>query len=371
MLTSAIADYRRRAYGDALKSLPSPAASDIFEGLAGDPTLTAALRLDRQAGSIRLTGEAEARFDAQTLAGFAQELEHVMTEVYEEPFPDLRLASGEILDIDTSVPEGAETFRYYMFSGTSVARFSSAYSNGTSPGTSISAAVVLGNVEPMENHYEYTMRDARNAAHAGVPLERMFATAAKRAHEELANETGLWGREDIGIPGFVTHPNITITQAPADGTGGSSAWEDKSIDLILRDIRLLIDTAGEVSFGMRETTDVALPRAAERLLTTLRLGAGDGTLTVMAFIRQTYPGVTFHRLDELAASRSRGNLATDSAIAWVRNRENLRMVVPMQFKQYPPQVKDLKVRIPCESSIGGVIAKEPMTIHRMDGIGAS
>lgn len=367
MSTHALADYRRRAYGDAAQRL-TPAAAAIFAALGGDALLEAKLRREDAAP---LPPDQTARADAQTLAGFAQQLEHVMAEVYEEPFPDLRLASGEIIDIDTSVPEGAETFRYYMFSGTSVARFSSAYSNGTSPGTSITAAVVTGNVECMENHYEYTMRDARNAAHAGVPLERMHATHAKRAHEELANDTGLWGREDIGLPGFVTHPNITITAAPATGTGSSSAWEDKTIDQILIDIRVLIDTAGEVSYGMRETTDVALPRAAERLLTTLRMGAGDGTLTLMAFIRQTYPGVTWHRLDELAASRSRGNLATDSAIAWVRNRENLRLVVPMQFRQYPPQVKDLKVRVPCESSIGGVIAKEPMTIHRLDGIGAS
>jgi hypothetical protein len=100
----------------------------------------------------------------------------------------------------------------------------------------------------------------------------------------------------------VTHPNITITAAPATGTGSSSAWEDQSIDQILLDIRVLIDTAGEVSFGMRETTDVALPRAAERLLTTLRMGTGDGTLTLMTFIRQTYPQITWHRLDELAVS---------------------------------------------------------------------
>jgi hypothetical protein len=370
MLTAALINFRRRAYGDALAGLQSVDAQEIFESLAADQTITQALRKDRL-GEERLDPEGEIRKDAQTLAGFARELEHVMTEVYEEPFPDLKMANGEIVDLDTSVSDGAETFRWYVFSGTSVARLSSAYSSGTSPGTAITAAAVLGNVECLENHYEYSFRDLRNAAFAGVPLEPMLASKAKRAHEELLNDILLWGREDVGLPGFLTHPNITITRAPADGTGSSRAWEDKSIDLILRDIRLLIDTPGEVSHGMRETTDVLFSREEERLLTSLRMGTGDGTLTVMQFLRQTYPEVRFGRLLELAASKSRGNLATNSALAYVRKRDVLRGVVPMAFRQYPPERAGLKVRVDCESSTGGMIVKEPMTIHRLDDVGAS
>lgn len=371
MLTSALIEYRRRAYADAIAPLEL-AQIEIAEVLAEDQGLVRAMRADRANAGQAATSEQDAlRADAQTLAGFAVELEHVMTETYEEDFPDLPFANGDGVDLDTSVNEGAETFRYYVFSGMSVARFSSAYSAGTSPGTSISAGVVHGRIEGMENHYEMTFKDLRNAAFAGVPLETMLGSAARRAHDELLHKTLLWGREDLGLPGFATHPNITITRAPATGSGSSRAWADKSNDQILLDVATLVDTPGAVSLGMRETTDVAWPRATERLLRARRMGTGDGTLTLLQFIRTNYPEVTFRRLDDLAASRSFGNLATDSAIAYVRNRQVLRGIVPMPFRQHPPERRDLKMRVMCESSTGGMVIKEPMTIHRLDDIGAS
>lgn len=361
---------RRREYADAQSSLASsPRVAAIFALLAGDPGITEALRRDR--GGEGESEATSARNDAQTMVAFARQLEHVIAETYEEPFPELQMASGDLIDLDTSIPEGAETFVYYVYSGLSMARFSSAYSGGTAPTTTVQGARVTGNVESMENAYEYTFRDLRAAAFAGVPLESMLAKYAKRGHEELLQGTGLWGREDLGLPGFITHPNITITRAPADGTGSSRAWADKTVDLILRDHRTLIDTPGQLSYGMRETTHVRYAREEWRLLNTLRMGAGDGTLTVMGFLRATYPGVDFGMLLELAASQSDGNLTTNAAIAYSRNREHLRLVQPMAFKQYPPERRDLKIRVMCESSTGGVIMKEPLAVHRMDDVGAS
>lgn len=361
--------YRRRAYADAQSRLTSKGARAIFALLAADPLMAAALRQDR--GDLATPEPDAARQDSQTLAAFARQLEHVMTETYEEPFPDLGMASGQVIDIDSSVPEGAESFVYYVYSGASLARFSSAYSGGTAPTTTIQGARVTGNIESMENAYEYSFRDLRAAAFAGVPLDSMLAKYAKRGHEELLQEAGLWGREDLGLPGFVNHPNITVTQAAADGTASSREWADKTVDLILRDHRVLIDTPGQLSYGMRETTHVLYSREEMRLLSSLRMGAGDGGYTVLKFLRETYTGVEFGVMLELAASQSDGNLDANAALAYVKNREFLRLVAPMAFKQYPPERRDLKIRVMCESSTGGVICKEPLTVHRLDGVGDS
>lgn len=352
-----------RSYADSRAELAteSESAAEVFDDLvdANAPGILGAANDDGR------------RFDSQTLAMVARQLEHVMTETYDEPFPELRMAEGQVVPIDTSVPEGAESFVYYLYSAVGVAKFSSGYSSGAAPRVAITGARVTGRVEAMENAYAYTARDLRNAAFANLPLESNLAVAARRGHSQLLQDVGLWGREDIGIPGFVNHLNITITNAPNDGNGSSRLWADKTVDQIIRDVNLLINTVEEVSFGMRTVTDVLLPRAEMLRIKTTRLGAGDGGMTILKFIQEAHPAVTFGVLNELAASLSSGNLATDSALAYVKDKKLASLVVPMPFRQYPVQQQGLEYVIPCESSTGGIKLVEPLTVHRLDGIGDS
>lgn len=367
MSTAALNRYRRRAYADAAAAL-TPDERVVFDAL--ESANGSAALLDRVRPANTAPADVE-RVDGQTLALMSRQLEHVMSGTYEEPLPGLLAAEGGLMDFNTEVPDGASTFAYYVYAGHSLARFSSSYSDKTAPTTTISAARVVGNVECMENSYGYTFREMREAAFGDVPLDAMAARYARRGHDELLNSALLWGREEIGIPGMLNHPNITISQAPADGTASSRRWSAKSVDLILRDCALLIDTPGELSFGMREVTSVKFAREEWRLVSSLRMGAGDGAMTVLNFLRQIYPGVDFGMMLECAASQSDGNLATNCAIAYVRNRELLSGVNPMPFTQYPPEINGLRVDVWCESSTGGVMLKEPLTVHRMDGIGQS
>ncbi len=307
-------------------------------------------------------GDPRGRYDAQTLAISARQLEHVMSEVYEEEFPNLRMANGEIIPIDSSVPEGAETFTYYLYSAIGVARFSSAYSSKTSPRATITGARVSGNVENMEGSYGYTARDLRNAAFASLPLDSMLAVAERRSHMELLNKTGLWGREDLGLPGFLNHPNITHVSPP------NGDWETATVDEIIADVNLAIDTAELISFGMRQSNVLLLPRERMLLIKTRRLGAGDGGMTILKFLQEAHPGVSFEVLNELAPDNSDDNLDDMTAVAFTRDARLASLVVPMPYRQYPVQQSGLNFEVPTESSTGGVKMPEPMIVTRMGGI---
>lgn len=315
------------------------------------------------AQTIALEGPANGkRYDAQSLAITARQLEHVMAEVYEEEFPDLRMANGDVIPIDTSVPEGAETFTYYLYSAIGVARFSSAYSSRTSPRASITGAKVSGNVENMEGSFGYTARDLRNAAFANLPLDAMLAVAERRAHMELLNKTGMWGREDMGLPGWANHPNISIVE-PITGD-----WTTATVDQIIADVNALVTNAEVISFGLRKTNAVELPRQREILLRTRRLGAGDGGMTIMDFLTKAHPGVSFKVLNELDPANSDGNLDDMTAIAHTVDKRLASLIVPMPYRQYPVQQHGLNFEVPTESSTGGVKMPEPMIVTRMEGI---
>lgn len=302
------------------------------------------------------------RYDAQTLAISAQQLEYVMGEVYEEEFPELRMANGEIIPIDTTVPEGAETYTYYLYSATGVARFSSAYSSRTSPRATISGAKLSGNVENMEGSYGYTARDLRNAAFANLPLDSMLAVAERRAHMELLNTTGLWGREDLGLPGFINHPNVSHV-TPINGD-----WSTATIDEIIADVVALATNAQVISFGMRRSNVIQLPLESDLILRTRRLGSGDGGMTIMSFLETALRGVSFEVLNELAPENSDGHLTEATAVAYTRDKKLASLIVPMPYRQYPVQQHGLNFEVPTESSTGGVKMPEPMAVTVMEGL---
>jgi hypothetical protein len=363
---------RARVYHDASSRLP-PGQRRLFLALACLPGLAEAISMEGPAASQYSTMSEATRVhhDAQTLVATARQLEFVMSQAYEEPMPELKLAEGQVIDFDTSVPEGARSFVWYAYSGSAIAQFTAAWAEGSAPLAQVQGAAVTGQIKGMENGYAYTMDDLRSAAFAGVQLDPSLSKYARRGHAERLNKTALWGREDLALPGLVTHPNITIFDAPLNGASSSRYWVNKSVDEILRDNRVLAQTANQVSYRTRKTSNIWIPQEEYDLISTLRLGAGDGGMTVLDFLRKVHPGITWDVLDELAASLSDGNLATDSALALVRNRDLLNLVVPMAFRQHPPQQVNLTIKVMCESKIGGVVMKEPPTVVRMDQIGAS
>ncbi len=307
------------------------------------------------------TEESKARRDSETMIIAARALEHVIATVYEEPFPELR-GDGDLLPDEPGIPEDAKTFTYYVFSRTGMARFSSSYSARTAPRASLQGAQVTGRVEGIESSYGWEARDMRYASRAGLALDAELAIADRRSHARLVNDVVLWGVESLGLPGFLTHPNINDNDAP------NGDWSSATVDEIIADCRFLINTVNRVTLGMRNVTDVALPNDKMTLIRTMRLGNGDGTLTVYNFLQAAFPGVTWSVLNELAADMSSGHLDADAAVAYCRNPAYVSRVRPMAYRQWPVQQQGLSFMVPTESSIGGVKMVEPLTVHVMHGI---
>lgn len=358
---------------DAAATCPDEAAANVEARQRMRTIRTQYDALSRSQGfSHLITDPRTGRADAQTALFFARQLEYVMRETYREEFDDLPFANGDIIPFDTEIPENARVFMYYLYTGLGIARFIDSYARGNLPLVTMAAAQKAGMVKPFGNAYAWTTQDIRDASMGGIPLTTELASWAKRAHEELLNDTIAWGREDLGIPGLLNHPNITIGDSPANGTAGSTFWSAKSVDNILADIFTLITTPTRLTRGREKVNMVLLPLAEMLLISTLRMGTGDGTLTVLGYVKAAYPGVEFKTVEELSATGSGGNLTTDSAYAFTaRDPKRARAVAPILFRQYPVQQDDLTYKVPCESTTGGVIMPRPIAAFRMDGIGQS
>ncbi|MCA9680726.1 MAG: DUF2184 domain-containing protein [Myxococcales bacterium] len=330
----------------------------------------------------------ELRQDADALLFATRELEYVMGEVYKEEYADLMMANGGILPLDTEVPEGAEYWTYYLQSSAGVAVYAADYSDGTMPTVSLQGAKVQREVQDINIGYSYTTKQMRNAQFAGRRLDPDLADAARRAHEEKHHSAGMWGRPDLGIDGWLTHPNITLQVAAPVGLGNSTDFRTKDADQIIADFASLYDTVEDLTHGKRKPTRICMSRRVRSLLRRRRLGAGDGYSSLLSFLMDSYSaekndgvGVEFMVINELDYRKAalwsapdQPNVSVtaetgDWLVAYIHNQPRLlSLVMVMMFRQQPVQVVDLTFKVPTESSIGGVKMKEPLTMSVMQGV---
>jgi hypothetical protein len=309
------------------------------------------------------------RYDSATLPLFARQLEQIMAETYEEEFPELRGAT-DLLPIETGVNEGARTFIFYLFTAVGFAKFISPSSTGSLPRVSLQGAEKVGFTQTMGNEYGWSTQDVRSAQFAGgLQLQSLLASAAKRAHDQLLHDTCLWGREDLGLPGLLNHPNITVTDA-ANGAGASPLWANKTVDEIIADIRVLVTTPKNLSFNRLIVNRVLMAPAQMDIIKYARVGAGDGSMSILSLLEDLFRGVSFEELNELDDAESDSNLASNSLFAYIAgDKKKASLVVPMPFRQHPVEQRSLEFTVPCESMTGGVKMAEPLMCHRMDGVG--
>lgn len=318
------------------------------------------------------------RLDSQLALYSTRQLEQILTESYEEEFAELRLANGDLVPIEGDLNAGAKTWTYYVYTANGgVAQFMAGYASGDMPIVDVQGVEVTRNIHWIHEGYAYTVKDLAHAAFANDNLDSRNATAAKRAHMEQWQLTGLWGREDLNIYGLLNHPNITVSDA-ADNGSGSTFWSAKTPTQIIADVNTLINTVDELTFGIETVTRVVIARPEYNLIKTTQLSNGaDGTsTTILKYLREIWNdegrNVEFQVLNELDAANSDGNLSNNSMFAYpANNAKKLSFKVAMDYTQHPIQQEDLNLKVPAVSAIGGIKCPVPLALHRMDGIGAS
>lgn len=306
--------------------------------------------------------------DAQLAPFFARELEFIFAQTFDIVHPELKMANGEVIPIDTSIDTGAESYTYYQFDSVGIAQLINTYAAKDLPRANIRGAKFTANIESLGASYGWNIQDLRNARMVNRPLESSLAAGARRAHDQAWNSLGLFGNEDVALAGFLNHPNITISDAAVKATpGGTTAWITATPDEIIADVNDAVNSPLDLTNGVESVDRVLMPLAQwTQIGTTPRSGTSD--TTILEFLRRVHPGVTFGWLNELAAAKSGGELTVDALIAYKFDTNKANLVIPQPFEQFPVQQDGLEFVVATHSRIGGVKVPYPLSIHRKDGI---
>ncbi len=305
--------------------------------------------------------ESSGRFDANESMFFARQLEAIKAQTYDVKRANLNAL--QLMPVSTDVPEGATTITYRQYDTVGMAKVIANYANDL-PRADVTGKEFTSNIRSIGNAFGYNTQEIRSAIFAGVNLPARKAMAATRAHQEKINALAFTGDADHGLPGLISNTNVPEVTLLADGTGSSKTFASKTADKIVRDVNALVNKIISQSKGVHRATEVWMPVEQYALIATTQNSTASDT-TILQFLQQVHPGVTFRQVVELDGAGASG---ADRMYAIENSRDNWAIEIPMMMKMYSPQQKGLEFEVPVESRFGGVIIEYPLSMCFSDGI---
>ncbi|MES2180714.1 MAG: DUF2184 domain-containing protein [Pseudomonadota bacterium] len=321
-------------------------------------------RFDEDVSAIKAQTHIQ-HMDANETVFFARQLEYIRPKIYDVKRP--QLSALTTFPIDTAVPEWAESVTYTMYDATGIAKIISSYADDL-PMVGINGKQFTSRVKSLGDAYGWSTAEIRAAAATNTPLQSKLATMAKRGHDIAVNKIAWFGDANANLQGFLSNTNIPVYVTPADGTGSSKLWTTKTADQITRDMSELVNLVKTQSLGIHVANELWMPLDEYTLISTKVRGttANPSADSILKVFQINNPGVTVKPILELADVATYSSLNVMVAIE--NSVENLQLVLPMAFREYPPQANNLSWKVPCESRIGGVTIEYPFAMAITSGI---
>jgi len=308
--------------------------------------------------------------DAQSALSFMQQqATYIEPQVYETQYPDIQYP--DLVPVDTSGNEWAKSKTFYSSDKVGQAQWFHHMANDM-PFADIVRTKFEQGLEMAGIGYYYTLEELGVAMQIpGMNLTAERGDAARRAYEEFMERIAFTGDSTKGWTGLVNDAVVTAGNAPADGTGTSSLWANKTGDLMARDINLVLTGiyTGTNTVEMADT--LLLPIAQFTRLANTRIG--DTPMNAMGWIQQynTYTAVTGQQLTIRAVRglETAGAGGTARMVAYRNDPQVLKLHLPMPHKFLGVmQVTPLRYDVPGIFRTGGLEIRRPGAVQYLDAI---
>lgn len=309
--------------------------------------------LERLAPTFRAMGF---RFDADESAFFERELETILAKTYDIKYPELM--HRNFVPVSNEVNPGATSRTYRQFDRVGVAKFITNNAKDL-PRADVTGLEFTGPVREIGIGYGWTLKELMSAQMAGRPLNSLRASAARRATEELLDNTACFGAPNFGIvSGFLNDAAVPITAA-----GG--VWSTRTPAQNIADVSASYARVAVATLNVHRPDTLALPDAAyTHISTTPRSDNSD--LTTLQYMLQNFPFLDaiepWYRLN--AASAGGGG----RMVLYKRDPEILGQDIPLEFTQLAPQEQGLELLVPTWAMTAGTRIQYPLAIDYVDDV---
>lgn len=306
------------------------------------------------------------RFDSEDDASvfFARELDHVKAQSYDVEYPELTALT--LFPQTSEADEGADTVTYYTYDKTGLAKIIDNYSTDL-PRADVTGKPSTAQIKSVGDSYGYSAQEMRASRLAGKSLDARKGESARYQVDNLVNKIAWAGDEDSGLMGVLSSgQNIPLYTIGAGSTSNKTKWTEKTADEILADVNGMAKQVARVTKNVERPDTLCVPSEVYMDISTRRIP--DTSTTVMKFILDHSPYikdvVSTAELDADSVETNPYAAASNGqgvAFLFKNDERKLALENPMQFRQYPVQIKGLETIIPCEARTAGVIVYYPLS----------
>jgi len=312
----------------------------------------------------------EMRFDSveQASVFFARELDFVKTETYDVEYPEMTALM--IFPVSSEVPEGAETFTYYSYDKTGMAKIINNYATDL-PRADVKGKPNTGYVKSVGDSYGYSVQEMRASKMAGKSLDVRKGESARYAMDYVVNKIAWAGDAEHGLIGILSEgndiPKYVLSTVTVDGKEHTE-FRYKNADQILEDINGMQKYVAKITKNVEKPDTLVLPSDVYIDLATRRIP--DTETTILKFVLDHAPYLKeIREANELQAESTDINPTGSNVMFLFTNDEKkMTLEIPMHFYQYPLQEKGLEIEIPCEQRVAGMVIYYPLSGLLAEGV---
>jgi hypothetical protein len=298
--------------------------------------------------------------DAAENVFFQRELEQILAEQFDIQY--VPLMARKLVPVDNSIDPAAETVGLRQFDKMGEAKAISDYADDF-PMVGVEGTEGFQRIQSYGDGFMFSIQEIRAAAKVGRPLERWKAQAARAVLDQKLDSIAATGDSAYGLTGLLNLSN-TLTYTTPTGANGAKDWASKTPDEILADMSGVVKKIRVDSKGVESPKRLILPLDQYELIAHLAR-SDKSDVTVLNFFKATHPDIevmSWERLDGAGAASS------DRMVAYDPNPVKLRLLLPVEYEQFPPQLKNMAYIVNCHMRCGGVIAPYPKSICYADDI---
>lgn len=288
------------------------------------------------------------------LAFYVSQLSSVESKIYETKYK--AITYQELIPVDTSDPEWADSFTYFYYDAVTVGKFIGANARDL-PRSDISMGEQTEKLFYGGNSYGYSLDELRKSQAMGMPLDTTKGRASYRGFQEHAQRVAYKGDASRGLTGLFNHANVQKETGTVDfkaaGTSGAA---------MVADCNSLLVKVWQNSAETHVPGVLVLPSDVWAIMSNKRMDSGTDT-TALQFLKKNnlYTDLTGQELQVKPnyEAKTAGDTGKPRMMAYELNDENLGMKMPMPWRSLAPQPKGLAIDVPAEYKFGGVFFRYP------------
>lgn len=309
------------------------------------------------------------RLDAGETIFLNRELESKLAQSRDVKHRQLRILKENILPINTELDNATKTFVYEVWDSYGFAKIVTSYRAGDIPNVDVSCTEVTGKIYPVMAKMTYDFQEIREAAKANKPLNTKRRDALIKTIDTKLDRIAWFGDADHNLVGLAQYPGVSSATIPNDGTGTTTTWSTKTVDLILRDIYNGIAAIKDPTNDIESPDTLLLP---SKIFTALGLRlvntANSGNITVLELLGNALAKMGITKILGLNDLNTASPSGGTRAILFKSDKMNLEYFLPVTMEFFSPKEDGLAYDVPAQARTGGVKVYYPLSVAYMDAI---